>query len=76
MGAGDKGTWFGGDNKFELGYVEFKVSEEDKGMLLRRPVDHPASGGRMKKNSQQRGLKGQASGVVRRRSMPVYHHRR
>lgn len=42
--AGEKGSWFGGDNKFELGCVEFKVSEGDKWLLWRKLVDHPARG--------------------------------
>lgn len=32
-GAGEKGSWCGGDNKFETGYVEFEVSEGDKWIL-------------------------------------------
>ena len=44
-----------------MGYVEFKVSEEDREMLLSRLVDHLANESRMKKNSQQRRLKEQAS---------------
>ena len=59
-----------------MGYVEFKVSEEDREMLLSRLVDHLANESRMMKNSQQRRLKEQASGVVRKRSMPGHHHRR